>query len=122
MKKKVRKIDVGGQAFNWNVVRMNENYVCLRVWSSEDRSKPWIQVRLQCEDFLLKFSENAHQDQQQPETLKLSVTPADVASIIRLAFQSGLDPERFEAVGNYLLTKAGRLEPINDVLNSREDS
>jgi hypothetical protein len=57
MKAKLRKIDVAGERFNWRVVPLTANYVCLRIWAEGCKSKPWAEIRYRFDDPWLHFGE-----------------------------------------------------------------
>lgn len=119
MKKKTRKITVEGQIYTWMVSAIDPNFVCLRVWSSEVKSFPWIMVRYRFDDPWLHYGEliNAKPEQINEHFQLKPIRPSLVAQIIIKAEEyTSTESDEIRKTLHYQCTSDGHLEAIEDVM------
>lgn len=109
MKKKYRTISVDGCRYTWAVRALDPHYVSLRVWSANDRRRPWSQVRFRFDDPWLHYGEllTAHHaglDELVAQHFVLApITPDRVADVIRLRSARDDDHREFEFAAEALI-------------------
>jgi hypothetical protein len=101
----LRRIVVDGEPFRWRVSRIDGHWIWLRIWRGEQRPL-WAEVRIRCDDgWLLLGDRDA--DGDAGTAAPRSVTPRQVADVVRAALASGGLRRRVEL-------RDGQLVPIGD--------
>ena len=116
MKTKIRSIEVESHTFRWRVAPIDSNYICLRIWKTDQRRIPWTQVRCRFDDPWLHFGEIISGD---PERIKKyfqlnPIKPGLVRELILRIVQKSGWSDQIENVGNFELNVKGDLVQIED--------
>lgn len=116
MKKKTRKIEVESHTFQWRVVPIDANHICLRIWKAGQTRIPWTQVRCRFDDPWLHFGEIITGD---PERIKQSfhlgpIKPSLVRELILRVLQESGGPDPIEDAGYFAWNGNGELVLIED--------
>jgi len=117
MKNKIRKIVVKNNCYAWNIKSINANFIGLRIWLENDRSKPWIQLKYKYNDPWLHYGEILAAGNKAPDIFALKpIRPELVAAVIESVIAKyGIAQPNFKTL-NIQFDESNEIVAIKDAL------